>query len=381
MKVLVVHNAYQTRQIGGEDLVVEREVRGLKGALGPDNVFEMTVNNDDIRFLDLASKIWGNKDISQKIANLIVKHQIDIVHVHNFFPLLTPMVFAAAKKTKAKVIHTLHNFRWWCLSGILYRNEVGNCEKCVKSTLGLPAIYHRCYRNSVTMSLAGSLAFAWYRFKQYQENIDAYFVLTHFQQEKLKQFNVKQPMLLKSNPIDVPSSFVEPNEKKDYLFIGRLESAKGIQVLLQTWLKLPAHFCLNIIGQGDDDNLPQQYTRSNIRFLGQLPHREVLEKIAQAKYVIHSSLAYETFGLTLVEALAQGTPVIGFDKGTRSEFIQSGENGFLCQEENLSETLLQSYDYPDYSQLCHKAWMSAKVFYLPVIMEKQIALYNEVLST
>ena len=40
MKVLIVHNAYQSHQVGGEDIVVKREIAGLKESLGQDNVFE-----------------------------------------------------------------------------------------------------------------------------------------------------------------------------------------------------------------------------------------------------------------------------------------------------------------------------------------------------
>ena len=96
MKVLVVHNRYQSRHIGGEDLVVSREIRGLKARLGESSVFDYQVSNDDIVPTKLLYSIWGNQTHAERIHQMVKTHQIDVVHVHNFFPLLTPAVFQSA---------------------------------------------------------------------------------------------------------------------------------------------------------------------------------------------------------------------------------------------------------------------------------------------
>ncbi|MBS0286861.1 MAG: glycosyltransferase [Proteobacteria bacterium] len=378
MKVLVVHNAYQSHFIGGEDLVVQREVKALKQVLGHENVFEYFVSNDDIQMIDLATKLWGNQIHFKHIANMVKKHAIDIVHVHNFFPLLTPSVFSGAKFAGAKVVHTLHNFRWWCTSGILYRDNQ-TCEQCVEKAIAWPGIIHKCYRNSYLQSIAATLAFGWYRLKEYAKHIDAYFVLSEFQAQKLKPvLNAK--MLLKPNGIEAPVK-LNTTPKKGYLFVGRLESAKGIELLLETFAKLPKQFCLSIIGTGENEQaLRQTYASENIVFLGQLPHEQVLENMAKSKYFIHSSLTYETFGLTLVEALSVGTPVIALNRGPRAEFIQSGVNGFLCLSDEIEQTILKAEAFADYDALSKQAFESAKPFYMNNIIQKQISYYEALLS-
>jgi len=147
VKVLLVHNAYQSSLIGGEDVVVANEIAGLKSALGEQNVFVYSVSNDRVLLKTLAREIGGSKTHFRNIFYMVKEHAIDVVQVHNFFPLLTPSVFVAAKKAGAVVVHTLHNFRWWCLSGILYRNN-SPCEKCVHKTWGWPSVVHGCYRGS-----------------------------------------------------------------------------------------------------------------------------------------------------------------------------------------------------------------------------------------
>lgn len=381
MKILIVHNAYQSHVLGGEDIVVKLELSALKRSLGENNVFEYLVSNDDVRFSKLAKNIWGDSAHFEAIKSLVTQHQIDLVHVHNFFPLLTPSVFAGAKAAGAKVVHTLHNFRWWCLAGTFYREGKGNCEQCVGKRLAIPGIMHRCYRDSFIQSTASALAFAVYQLKDYQQYIDGYFALSHFQQQKLQTMLATSKLFYKPNPIMPANTHVTVSEKKGYLFVGRLESAKGIELLLEAWESLPSHLELTLIGKGnDEENLKLRYAASNITFLGQLPHEQTLAYIAKAKYLVHTSLAYETFGLTMVEAMARQTPVIGLNCGTRKEMIKHGENGFLCEKEELVQTILFSEHYVNYEAMARNAKHTAEPFYVDSVIAEQVKLYQTLLQ-
>jgi glycosyltransferase involved in cell wall biosynthesis len=381
MKILIVHNAYQSHLVGGEDIVVKQEVSALKAILGESHVFEYVVSNDDIKLSEVAQNIWGDCQHYQAIKTLVETHRISIVHVHNFFPLLTPSIFAGAKAAGAKVIQTLHNFRWWCMAGTFYRKGKGSCETCVGKSLALPGIIHRCYRGSYLQSTASALAFAWYRFKNYQQYIDAYFCLSHFQHQKLSTLISPTQLLYKPNSITPAINLIPLAEKKGYLFVGRLESAKGIELLLEAWQRLPSHFELTVIGKGEDeDRLKARFRSKKIVFLGQLPHEQTLAYIAKARYLMHTSTAYETFGLTIVEALARQTPVIGFSHGTRNEMITHGKNGFLCEEEELTQMILFSLEVANYEQMANQALSSAKQFYIEPVLKQQIAHYKAVLQ-
>lgn len=380
MKVLIAHNRYQSRHIGGEDLVVERELRDLKNALGSENVFEYIVSNDEIDSKKLIFTLWGVQNHYQNIFNIVTTHRIDIVHVHNFFPLLTPTVFSAAKAAGAKVVHTLHNFRWWCVAGNFYREGKGHCETCVDKAIAWPAIQHQCYRQSFVQSTASVAAFAWYQMKAVHKDIDAYFVLSDFQKKKISAWLPENALWIKPNGIDLPNVAVPSETKQDYLYIGRLEPSKGIDYLLSVWESLPENFVLNIIGSGEDDTLEKKYAKKNVRFLGKSPHEKTLQYVSKAKYFIHPSLNYETFGLTLVEALAQGTPVIALDIGPRREFIQTGYNGWLCEKAQLKNAILQSYENENYAALSLQARESVKRFEAKRVMAQQLKGYEMICS-
>ena len=103
----------------------------------------------------------------------------------------------------------------------------------------------------------------------------------------------------------------------------------------------------------------------------------MLEHTAQAQYLVQAALAFETFGLTMVEALALGTPVIGLNTGTQTEFIQDGYNGFICAPEALKATLIKAKSYSAYHQLTQKAQASADLFQTERVLKQQIELYQQ----
>ena len=118
MNILIIHNKYQSNNIGGEDIVYKNELQSLQEKLGEKNVYSYEVSNDDISKIKLIFGIWFSLKYYKEIKKIVKENSIDLVHVHNFYPLLTPSVFKAAKDTGAKVVHTLHNYRLWCISGI-----------------------------------------------------------------------------------------------------------------------------------------------------------------------------------------------------------------------------------------------------------------------
>jgi glycosyltransferase involved in cell wall biosynthesis len=381
MKILLIHNKYQSNNIGGEDVVYENELVSLQKKLGNNNVFFYEVSNDDISKIKLLFTIWFSFKHYKNIKKIVKENNIDIVHIHNFFPILTPSVFKAAKDSGAKVIHTLHNYRIWCISGLLYRNNYGICEDCLKNNYSIAGILNKCYRNSFIQSILAQKAFWFYKItKVFDNNIDYYFVLTSFQKDKLKSLGVNDnKILINPNSIDVP--FNIKKEKENYVYVGRLEQSKGIVELLRAWKQLDEKFVLVIIGSGElEDTLKKEFKSKNIIFKGKCSREETLENISRSKYLIQSSFLYETFGLTILEAMSFGVPVIGFDIGTRSNLIIDEVNGFLIKPENLKSTIERSYEYKNYQDLSRNALKTAKLYENNIVIEKQIEIYNQILN-
>ena len=380
MKILIIHNKYQSNNIGGEDIVYKNELNALRKKLGDENVFCYEVSNDNINKFKLLFEIWFSKKYYKEVREIIKENGIEIVHVHNFFPLLTPAVFKTAKDSKTKVIHTLHNYRLWCISGILYRDGFGICEICAHKKFSLSGILNRCYRKSLLQSFVAQLAFWFYKLSGVFKNIDYFFVLTNFQKDKIKSFGVDEgKIILKPNSLQM--SFNTETQKYDYVYVGRLEESKGILKLLEIWDQLDEKYILTIVGGGDiEAQLRQKYKKPNIIFKGKCSRKETMTIVSRSKYLIQSSLLYETFGLTIIEAMSAGVPVIGYDIGTRRDFIEDGINGFLSRPGELKSVIERSYDFESYDRLSTAAKESAKRYENEYVIERQIEIYKNILE-
>lgn len=107
----------------------------------------------------------------------------DIVHAHNFFPLLTPSIYDACIEAGVPVTQTLHNYRTICPGALLMRNGK-ICESCV---VGSPyrAMLHRCCRGSIPGSWAVARMAAYHRKrKTWQTKVDRFIALTEFAKRK-----------------------------------------------------------------------------------------------------------------------------------------------------------------------------------------------------
>lgn len=130
MRILQVHNFYQ--QAGGEDVVVSNEQALLKKHRHQVSLY--SVSNDSIK--GLFGKIrtaWQtpySPGAKERLTNAIAAFGPDVVHVHNFFPLLTPSAYDACRNASVPVVQTLHNYRNICAGSNLMRDG-RLCTDCI----------------------------------------------------------------------------------------------------------------------------------------------------------------------------------------------------------------------------------------------------------
>jgi hypothetical protein len=109
MRVLIVHNYYQ--QAGGEDSVVANE-RAMLESHGHKTHF-WSVSNDVIAGtwskIAAAARTPYSRPARDTTARLIAEFKPTVVHVHNFFPLLSPSIYDACRAAGVAVVQTLHN--------------------------------------------------------------------------------------------------------------------------------------------------------------------------------------------------------------------------------------------------------------------------------
>jgi glycosyltransferase involved in cell wall biosynthesis len=127
-----------------------------------------------------------------------------------------------------------------------------------------------------------------------------------------------------------------PQERPFFLFVGRLEIIKGLQILIELWKRVP-NFDLLVAGTGTYEKQLRAQAAPNprIKFLGALPQRDLGALYFHAQACIVPSITYETFGMIIIEAFARKTPVIARDLGALPEVIQdSGVDSFTVPTKN-----------------------------------------------
>lgn len=131
------------------------------------------------------------------------------------------------------------------------------------------------------------------------------------------------------------------------LYVGQLHDYKGVHVAIDAvaLLTKKGHpLTLTIIGSGDpgyENRLRGQIAELNIgeqvRLLGKLPHDQLPAQYQQHDVLIFPSLWNEPFGLTHLEAMACGTPVISTTCGGPGEFLEDGRNALTVEAGNAQQ--------------------------------------------
>jgi len=126
-----------------------------------------------------------------------------------------------------------------------------------------------------------------------------------------------------------------------FLYIGQLEPYKGIRVLLEAWKKFIAEYPdarLEIAGMGSlqEEVRGAAERLRGIHYHGFIPHEKLSSLLAGARATILPTLAYETFGLSIIESFAAGVPVIASRIGATPEIVQDAVNGYLVEPNDVT---------------------------------------------
>ena len=327
MRILIIHNYYQ--QTGGEDTVVANE-RALLERSGH-QVELYTAHNNEISGLlsklNAFSRVTYNKNARRSLGKRLAGERFDAVHVHNTFPLISPSIYDACAAADVPVIQTLHNYRIVCAGALLFRDGRA-CELCLD---GRPyrAVMHRCYRGSMLGSFAVANAIDYHRrHHTWSTKVTRFIALTEFARSKFIDAGLPPDrIIVKPNFIEDPGYFPRSDSRNGALYVGRLSREKGVSHLLDAWSRIDAR--LRIIGDGPERATLQQQAPANVIFEGAAPLERVRAAMRSAQFIVMPSVCYEGLPLTLVEAFANGLPVVASRLGSLSELVDDNINGCL----------------------------------------------------
>lgn len=131
-----------------------------------------------------------------------------------------------------------------------------------------------------------------------------------------------------------------PEDRVICLFAGRLSEEKGVLELVEAWSRLPSRTHAHLVIAGPDMSghhldagpraraLAARYgIDSSISFLGP---RDDIDRLMRAADILIQPSRYEAFGISVIEAMATGLPVIATAVGGMCDYLSDGANALLC---------------------------------------------------
>ncbi len=338
MKILAIHNFHRKGSASGDDQVFKSETALLKNY--GNQVITYTVSNDEFDHAGILGKlsatfgmIWSFKNYNT-VKRMIADEKPDIVHIHTFFPLLSPSILYVAKRSGVKVVATLHDTRFVCpcstsLRGIELCNECGDGKYFRMCKYG-------CFKNSKLQSFIVAGIFTYHRMrKSFYKQIDRYICLNENQIRLLTDIGFDQNKIVKKYNF-VPDA--EANLKADrpeglpkryVVFYGRIGEEKGIRILMQIWEELK-EIPLVVMGGGP---LEEEFSHwadkhGNVYFFGYTPHEKCLSIVKNGEFVVFPSIWYEGCSMVEIETESLGKGLVATDLGFSAEAIENGVNGY-----------------------------------------------------
>jgi glycosyltransferase involved in cell wall biosynthesis len=186
----------------------------------------------------------------------------------------------------------------------------------------------------------------------WRRDVDLYIAPSAFLKRKLVEGGLPEKR------IAVKPNFVaqDPGEKPslgDYaLFLGRLTHEKGIETLLSAYAQDASLPPMQIAGDGEltPSVVAAAANDARITYRGRLEREGIIEALAGARSLVFPSIWYENFPVTIVEAFAQGVPVVGSRLGAVADLIEDGRTGLLFEPASVKSfamTLSRLWQAPE----------------------------------
>lgn len=274
-----------------------------------------------------------NRPAEAMVARWIARNDTPgtVYHLHGWSQILSSSVFAALKPVRRRTVMTAHDFFLTCPNGAQFDYSVH--AACERKPLSIACLSASCDRRNYGHKLWRSARQLIQKRALEGGPLPLQLLIHRGMEGPLRLAGIPADRLaVLPNPI-IPYSAtrIAAERNRDVLFVGRMESTKGVD--------LAARACreagLRLVGIGDGallDRLRSDYPE--MLFPGRLPPTEIGAYAARSRLLVMPSRHMEPFGLTAVEALWSGLPVIVSRQSLIAEDIAATGAGLAIDPEH-----------------------------------------------
>jgi glycosyltransferase involved in cell wall biosynthesis len=301
--------------------------------VSPINFRELNQHKTLANGVKVFSRTIYSTEARRKFGTLLDRFSPDIIHLQNFFLHITPSILFEARQRGLPVVWTLHDYGFACPNSHFMIDRTGQiCEAC-RGGRFYQAIFKRCKKDSLLAS--GMAAFEAYcnRWMGVLKKVDSFLAPSRFLKTKLLEngFDENQVHHL---PLFLPQkNFWEGEQDLGYLlFLGRLETIKGIDILIEAARRAKEVPLLiaGSVGEPLASRLPE-ILPENAKYVGLKHGQELTDLTHNALAVVLPSICYENQPFSILEAFASGKPVVASDLGGMTELVAHYERGLLVK--------------------------------------------------
>lgn len=178
--------------------------------------------------------------------------------------------------------------------------------------------------------------------KQSADRVDWFIANSETVKHRIRRYYNKESIVI-NPPVDVNQFSISDNPKRYFLIGGRLVSYKKYDLVIEAFNKLGKP--LKVFGSGPMEKQLRSMAGKNIEFLGRVSDEKRVELFKDCIAFIHPQ--EEDFGITPIEAMATGRPVIAYRKGGAVETVIDGKTGILFDRQDIAElcNLILQFDH------------------------------------
>jgi glycosyltransferase involved in cell wall biosynthesis len=315
--VTVIHNADAWTMLNGSSTPPP--------AAEPAGVVVETIRTRTPRLACLIMHQTGRPGLyGPRVRRLLEGRSFDVINFHNISLGFGPGVLSYGTAVK---LYMAHEHWLVCPSHVLWRHNRELCtgRQCLRCVLA--------FRRPPQLWRASGLLERQLRY------VDTIIAMSRHSALKHQDFGLSRPMhvlpYFQPDPDRTERPVVQTPERRVhdrpfFLFVGRLEIIKGLQKILPVFRDYEAADLL-VAGEGQYGAALRQLAGdcARVKFLGRLATDELAAYYREALALIAPSICYETFGVILIEAFRQGTPVIARRLGAYPEIVEAAQGGLL----------------------------------------------------
>lgn len=262
-----------------------------------------------------------------QLDRIFREQRFDVVHFHNVSLAGGPGVLRYGRGVK---LYTTSEHWLVCPMHVLFRD---NREPCVRP---------HCLRCTLAFARPPQLWRYTGLLEREVANVDLFLSPSRFTKRAHEERGFTRP--IRHLPYflpEVPPAEPARRDRPYFLFVGRLERLKGVQVLIEAF-RGRRDTELLIVGEGEHrSELERRATGlEHVRFLGRVHPSELPPLYAGAIALLVPSIGYEVFGIVILEGFAQRTPAIVHDLGALPEVVEESGGGLVYRtQEQLAGAL------------------------------------------